>query len=213
MCRMTDLLSFLGLCLLITITPGLDTAVVIRSVVNGGRNAGLRTAAGCAAGLFVHAVAVALGLAEFLVRSATAFEMVKFCGAVLLVILGGRSLWAAWKARGSAADVVAAEEARKPRGSTPFLQGLFNNLGNPKATLFFLASLPQFIPDDRPSAAVPVALMLAGIAVIFQMTGLGLTAVAANRLRRVLKSPRMRRAPDAARGATLVALGVRVALE
>ncbi|MEV5433924.1 LysE family translocator [Streptomyces sp. NPDC052701] len=210
---MTDLLSFLGLCLLITITPGLDTAVVIRSVVNGGRNAGLQTAAGCAAGLFVHAVAVALGLAEVLVRSATAFELVKFCGAMLLVILGGRSLWAAWKARGAAADVEAVGEARRSRGSTPFLQGLFSNLGNPKAALFFLASLPQFIPDDRPGAAVPVALMLAGIAVVFQLTGLGLTAVAANRLRRVLKSPRMRRAQDAALGATLVALGVRVALE
>jgi threonine/homoserine/homoserine lactone efflux protein len=49
--------------------------------------------------------------------------------------------------------------------------------------------------------------------VIFQMTGLRLTALAANRLRRALKSPRMRRAQDAALGATLVALGVRVALE
>ncbi|WP_405691456.1 hypothetical protein [Streptomyces sp. NBC_00057] len=55
--------------------------------------------------------------------------------------------------------------------------------------------------------------MLACIAVVFSLTGLGLTAVAANRLRRVLKSPRMRRAQDAALGATLVALGVRVAVE
>lgn len=210
---MTDLLPFLGLCLLITVTPGLDTAVVIRSVVKGGRKAGLRTAAGCAAGLFVHAAAVALGLAEILARSAMAFETVKLCGALLLMFLGGRSLWAAWKAGRPEADAGEASQPGRPRGSTPFLQGLFSNLGNPKATLFFLASLPQFMPHERPGTAIPVALLLACVAVVFQMTGLGLTALAADRLRRALKSPRVRRAQDAALGATLVALGVRVATE
>lgn len=69
------------------------------------------------------------------------------------------------------------------------------------------------MPDERPGTAIPVALLLACVAVVFQMTGLGLTALAADRLRRALKSPRVRRAQDAALGATLVALGVRVATE
>ena len=56
---MTDhLMPFIGPCLLITITPGLDTAVVIRSTMKSGRSAGMRTALGCAAGLFVHATLV-----------------------------------------------------------------------------------------------------------------------------------------------------------
>ena len=55
------LAPYLGLCLLITVTPGLDTAVVVRSTLKGGMRSGLATALGCALGLFVHAVAVALG--------------------------------------------------------------------------------------------------------------------------------------------------------
>ncbi|GAA4215900.1 LysE family translocator [Actinocatenispora rupis] len=257
---MGHLLPFLGLCVLITVTPGLDTAVVVRGVLRGGRDAGLRTAVGCAAGLFVHATLVAVGLAELLLRSATAFEVVKVTGAALLVVLGGRSLWSALRpstsdtlappattgaeagtsgrpaALGTAATppgadprtgasvgpgmAVAATDSAgsdtgsgRVRGGTPFLQGLLCNLTNPKATLFFVASLPQFVPADRPAVAVPTALGLACIAVLFSLTGLSAVALAVHRVRHLLRSRRVRRIQDALLGTTLVALGVRVATE
>lgn len=214
---MNGLLPFLGLCLLITVTPGLDTAVVLRSTLRAGSHAGLRTALGCALGLFVHATAVALGLAELLLRSETAFEAVKLAGAVLLVFLGGRTLWSAWRTRRSRTPLEPVEAVddgttRGDRG-TPFLQGLLTNLTNPKATLFFVASLPQFVPADRPAQAVPTALGLAAIAVLFSLTGLSVVAFAAGRVRHLLHSPRVRRIQDALLGTTLVALGVRVATE
>ena len=209
---MTDLVAFLGLCLLITITPGLDTAVVVRSALRGGRTAGLSTALGCAIGLFVHAVAVAIGLAELLLRSEIAFETVKIAGAVLLIVLGGRSLWTAWRARGapSAGLPDPADDAKRDH---PLLAGLLTNLTNPKATLFFVATLPQFVPADRPAQAVPIALGLATIAVLFSLTGLGLTALGVHRIRALIGSRRARRIQDAALGATLITLGVRVATE
>lgn len=208
-----ELLPFIGLCLLITLTPGLDTAVVLRNTVQGGAGAGLRTALGCALGLFVHAVAVAYGLAELLLRSETAFAVVKLVGAGVLVVLGGRSLWSAWRSRGAAPpDAVDASPPRAARG-TPMLQGLLTNLTNPKATLFFVASLPQFVPADRPAEAVPIALGLAAIAVLFSCTGLSLVAVAAGKVRHLLRSQRMRRLQEALLGTTLVALGLRVAVE
>ncbi|HEX6444631.1 MAG TPA: LysE family translocator [Streptosporangiales bacterium] len=220
---MTALLPFLGLCLLITVTPGLDTAVVLRSTLRAGPRAGLRTALGCALGLFVHATAVALGLAELLLRSETAFEAVKLAGAVLLVLLGGRSLWSAWRSRrrdvlpepSVPLEPAEAGDAAGPsaRRATPFLQGLLTNLTNPKATLFFVASLPQFVPADRPGQAVPIALGLAAIAVLFSLAGLGVVAFAAGRVRHLLRSPRVRRIQDVLLGTTLVALGVRVATE
>lgn len=206
---MTHLLPFLGLCLLITVTPGLDTAVVLRSVLRGGSSAGLRTAIGCAAGLFVHATLVALGLAELLLRSETAFEILKLSGAVLLIVLGGRTLWTAWR-RQATAEV---PPAPRTGPGSPMLQGLLCNLTNPKATLFFVASLPQFLPADRPATAVPIALGLAAIAVLFSLTGLSLVALAAGRIRPLLRSPRVRRVQDALLGTTLVALGIRVATE
>ncbi|MGR3932504.1 LysE family translocator [Streptomyces sp. BRA346] len=210
---MTGFASFLGLCLLITITPGLDTAVVIRSALRGGRAAGLRTALGCAAGLFVHATAVAFGLAELLLRSDAAFEAVKLAGALVLVVLGGRSLWSAWRSPGAADPGPVEERPGVPRGGNPFTEGLLTNLTNPKATLFFVAALPQFVPADRAAQAVPIALGLAAVAVLFQFAGLGLTAWAVHRLRHLLRSRRVRRAQDTLLGAALIGLGVRVATE
>ena len=120
---MTGFASFLGLCLLITITPGLDTAVVIRSALRGGRAAGLRTALGCAAGLFVHATAVAFGLAELLLRSDAAFEAVKLAGALVLVVLGGRSLWSAWRSPGAAVPIPLGSVPRRRAAAIPSPKG------------------------------------------------------------------------------------------
>jgi threonine/homoserine/homoserine lactone efflux protein len=210
----THLVPFLGLCLLITITPGLDTAVVIRGALRGGRAAGLRTALGCAAGLFVHAVAVAVGLAQLLLRSETAFEVVKLTGALMLIVLGGRSLWSVWRACGGQTHVmVSDEDADTLSRATPFVQGLLTNLTNPKATLFFVATMPQFVAADHPTQALPVAMGLAAIAVLFSLAGLGLTALGVHRIRHLVNVPRVRRAQDALLGTTLVALGVHVATE
>lgn len=207
--------AYLGLCALITITPGLDTAVVIRNVMKSGTWSGLSTAAGCALGLFFHATVVALGLAGLLLRSETAFEAVKLTGAVFLAFLGLRSLWSAW--RGSAppspSEDSAEQKPAKLAPRSPMVQGLVTNLTNPKATLFFLATLPQFIPAGRPAAAVPLTLGLAAIAVAFSLCGLSLIAVGLGRVRRWLDSPRFRRAQEALLGMTLVALGIRVAIE
>ncbi|GLZ10288.1 lysine transporter LysE [Actinomadura sp. NBRC 104425] len=208
------LTAYLGLCLLITLTPGLDTAVVTRSVLLRGTRAGMLTAAGCALGLLVHATAVALGLATLLARSAVAFEAVKLTGAALLAFLGLRALWDARRHRGSADEQPPAEPAGRPgRGERwAFAAGLLTNLTNPKATLFFLAALPQFLPDD-PARALPVALGLAAIAVVFSMAGLGLWALGLGRVRRIAMAPRFRRIQERVLGVTLIGLGVRVATE
>jgi len=217
------LTAYLGLCLLITLTPGLDTAVVTRSVLMRGTRAGLLTAAGCALGLLAHASAVALGLATLLARSAVAFEAIKLAGAALLVVLGVRALWDARRRGGTAPDGHADDRAlggdaaavagRPGRGERwAFAAGLLTNLTNPKATLFFLAALPQFLPDD-PAGALPTALGLAAIAVAFSMTGLGLWALALGRVRRFVASPRFRRVQERLLGVTLIGLGVRVATE
>jgi threonine/homoserine/homoserine lactone efflux protein len=209
------LAPYLGLCLLITVTPGLDTAVVIRSTLKNGMRAGLATALGCALGLFVHALVVALGLAGLLLRNQAAFEVVKLVGAAFLVLLGLRSLWSARRAEPAPLEdeVVPTTRRRRLTPTSPLAQGFVTNLTNPKATLFFLAALPQFVPTGGTAAAMPVALALAVIAVLFSLSGLSLVAVALSRVRRWLDSPLFRRLQEGLLGLTLVALGTRVALE
>ncbi len=73
--------------------------LVLRNVLGRGSRAGFLTTLGICSGLFIHATLSALGLSLILVRSATAFEVVKFIGACYLIFLGLRSLWQLLRAR------------------------------------------------------------------------------------------------------------------
>ncbi|HET7723540.1 MAG TPA: LysE family translocator [Propionibacteriaceae bacterium] len=206
------MLGFLGLCLVMTLTPGLDTAMVVRNGVRRGPVAGVLTALGCALGLFVHAAAVAAGLAAILLRSAAVFEVVRWVGAAFLVLIGGLSLRAALTGHGVEATDLDDGRPSRTRGSS-FVQGLLTNLTNPKATLFFLSALPQFVNPGSSVQPLPQAMLLAVIAATFSAVGLSLVGVLAGRARRWLTSVRAARVREGLMGAVLVGLGLKVALE
>lgn len=206
------MVGFLGLCLVMTLTPGLDTAMVMRNALRRGPAAGVLTAFGCALGLFVHAAAVALGLAAILLRSALVFEVVRWIGAAVLVVIGGLSLRAAITGRGIEAPDLDAETVRTSHRSS-FAQGLLTNLTNPKATLFFLSALPQFVNPGSSTQALPQAMTLAVIAATFSAVGLSLVGLLAGKARRWLASVRTHRIQEGVMGAVLVGLGIKVALD
>lgn len=184
-----------------TLIPGIDTAMVLRVTLRGGRADGLKTAAGCATGLFVHAGAVAVGLAALIAASATAYHALRIAGAVFLIVLG---------------LVTIIRPSRKPHAprldlsGRPYTVGLLTNLGNPKALLFFLSVLPQFLPAST-AAALPAALALAAIPVICSFAGLAAWAVLSGRARTWLQTPKARRIQERVMGSVLVALGARAA--
>ena len=186
-----------------TLVPGIDTAMVLRVTLRGGRGDGLKTAAGCATGLFVHAGAVAVGLAALIAASATAYHALRLAGAVFLIVLGLATL---------------VRPSRRPHAprldlrGRPFVVGLLTNLGNPKALLFFLSVLPQFLPAST-AAALPTALALAAIPVSCSFAGLAAWAALSGRAREYLQTPRARRIQARVMGSVLVALGIRVAAE
>ncbi|HEX6676273.1 MAG TPA: LysE family translocator [Actinomycetes bacterium] len=213
------LLGFVGVCVLLTFVPGVDTAMVTRSVLARGTRAGVRTALGAASGLFVHAAAVALGISVLLARSATAFEALKLCGACYLVVLGILEL------RGSIGSGRQPGDEREPEPPGPapgrarrarvgpFAQGLLANLTNPKAALLFLTLLPQFLPPSSTGRALPLALALATIPATCSFTGLSLYALGIGRLRPLLRRPRVRRLQDRVLGVVFIGLGARLAAE
>ena len=120
------LLAFLGVAIVVIVTPGQDTALTVRNTLGGGRSAGVRTAIGVVCGQAVWAVAASAGVAALLVASEPAFVALKYAGAAYLIYLGAQSLIAAVRRREPA------HVARATRAGHELRQGLLSNLANPK---------------------------------------------------------------------------------
>ncbi len=199
-----DVAAFLGISVLVIVTPGQDTALTIRNSLLGGRRPGVFTALGVSAGQAAWALATSVGLAALIVAFEPAFVALKLAGAAFLVYLGVQALLAA--IRGSHV------ERREARGTlavgAAFRQGVLSNLGNPKMAVFFTSLLPQF-------GAESFAGLLALGLVFCSMTFVWLTAYAfvVARAGDVLRRPAIRRVFDAVLGAVLVALGLRLAAD
>jgi RhtB (resistance to homoserine/threonine) family protein len=205
-----QVLAFAVVAAVLTITPGADTMLVLRNVIARGRGAGLMTTLGICTGVFVHAALSALGLSVILVRSATAFEVVKLLGAVYLVYLGAQSIRAAMRTPpGGAAAEHRRERLRWRRHSA--LQGFLTNILNPKVAVFYVAFLPQFInPGDWVLAK---SLLLAGIHWMEGIVWLTALSLFVGRMRGWITDGRVRRAIEATSGGIMIAFGVRLAVE
>jgi threonine/homoserine/homoserine lactone efflux protein len=202
----TAVLTFSVVALALTLTPGLDTALVLRAALIRGRRDAAATAAGIVAGLFVWGAAAAVGVSALLTASQIAYDVLRFAGAGYLVWFGLRLLLRA--VRGAAAV-----EAADLPGSSPWRaarQGLATNLLNPKVGVFYVALLPQFLPSG--GDPLLVGLLLAGVhglmSVLWFALLIGLASALAHRLRR----PATVRAIDGITGTTLIGFGVTLAV-
>jgi RhtB (resistance to homoserine/threonine) family protein len=196
----SNLLPFVGAAILIALTPGADTAVVVRTALVAGASPARRTALGTVTGLMVWGVASAAGVAAILNASAELFTTVKLAGAAYLVWLGIQAIRHAG----------AHQPADAARAGSPFRQGLLCNLLNPKAGVFFTALLPQFVSPQDPALAV--SLLLTAIAAAASLLWLTVYATIIPRAGDVLRRTPVRRAIDRVTGTVLIGLGVRLAL-
>jgi threonine/homoserine/homoserine lactone efflux protein len=196
----TQFAAFVGVALLVIVTPGQDTALTIRNSLFGGRRSGVLTAAGVCSGQCGWAVATSLGLAAVLVASEVAFVALRLIGAAYLCFLGAQALYAA--VRGSRKKELTAGPRR-----AAFRQGLVSNLGNPKMAVFFPSLLPQFAHSFE--ALLALGLVFAGMTFVW----LTAYAFAVARAGDILRKPKVKRALDAVVGAVLVAFGIRLATE
>ena len=201
------LLVFLAGSVAVTVVPGADMALITRQVVTRGRRAAQATILGNLTGLVVHASALAIGLSAFLVASATAYNAVKIAGGAYLVFLGVQSLLQARRSRAGTGTVA---PASAPKRGNPYRQGVISTVLNPKPALFFVSYLPQFIDPDG-SVLLQVA-MLAAIHIVIGLVWLTAYASLVSRMHAAITRPRVKAALEAATGAILVALGLRVAL-
>jgi len=194
--------------LLLNLTPGPDMAYIVARSASGGFRDGAAATLGITAGCVVHTLAAALGLSALIAASATAFTIVKWCGALYLIYAGIRLLIGSSRAR---ADVPAPLLAPAPPVAI-LREGFVINVFNPKVALFFLAFLPQFIAADAPGQAL--AFVLLGCLFNFNslFVNLPVAWLASRAARRLRASARAARVLQGALGAFFIALAARLAL-
>lgn len=201
--------AFVGVSILLALTPGPDFALVTRNALAWGRRGTLFTCAGLACALSIWVAATAAGLAPLLERSAVAAAGVRFAGALYLVWLGTRTWWATRHLPPPLPETL--PQHRLPSPAAIWRQGFFSALLNPKLGVFFVTFLPQFVTPGRP--ALPQLLVLGAV---FTAIGIGwMTAygLSVSRLRTIIGSVRVRRWLERTTGTALVGFGIGLALD
>jgi threonine/homoserine/homoserine lactone efflux protein len=188
----------------VLVVPGPAVLYVVTRSVEHGRHAGFASVFGIATGGLVHVAAAALGLSALLAGSATDFTAMKLAGAAYLIALGVRKFLTAG---GELHEAMARASLNRI-----YRQGVVVQALNPKAALFFLAFLPQFVDPARGS----VALQVVALGLVFVILGIAsdgtwalLTSSVGTLLRR---QPAFRRRSERLAGIVYISLGITAAL-
>ena len=191
---------------LLTVIPGLDTALVLRSSIAAGRSHGFATALGIGTGALVWGAAAAVGASAILVASELAFTVLKLAGAGYLAYLGVSLLIQSFRPSAAAQPT----PTRSTLGVS-YGRGVLTNLLNPKVGVFYIALIPQFIPEG----AVPLlmGLALALVHVVESMLWFTGIILAAHAARRLLADRRVTRWVDRVTGGVLIAVAGVIAAE
>jgi len=200
---------FLVAITLLSMSPGVDTLLVIRNTARGGWRDGVTTSLAICCGLFVHAAVSALGISLILLQSAWAFGLLKLAGAAYLVWLGINGLRAARRGQGLPVGGVQAERQVVPLWR-PLREGLLSNVLNPKTVIFYMAFLPQFIAPGDPALAK--SLWLAGVHFVVANLWQIAIVLMVGSAGRWLASPAFSRWLNGITGAVLVGFGIKLAL-
>ncbi|OQO90860.1 hypothetical protein B1813_15155 [Saccharomonospora piscinae] len=211
---MSEILSFLLLAILLSVTPGPDAVLVLRSSARGGRRLGAATALGAATGSLFWGLLAVVGLAALIAQAGTLYQVVRLAGAAYLIYLGASTLVAHVRRRTTFDTATTGDAA--PTGTPAgmgraFATGLLSDLLNPKVGLFYIAVVPQFIPPG--ASVVRYSLLLTAIEITVAVVWLVLLAWLAHRAMDWLRRPAVSRWLDRTLGVSLVGLGVAAAVD
>ena len=201
-----SLLSFLFAIVILTLTPGFDTALILRSAAAQGWRRDSATALGVASGCLLWGIAVGLGLGALLLASEMAYNLLKWIGAAYLLYLGVKLLW---HPRTQSASLPAEAVAQQSH-LVCFSRGLLGNLLNPKVGVFYVTFLPQFIPQGA-SVAIWCSLM----ALTHMLVGLAWSTVligSSHYFAAQLKRPRVLKVMDRLTGCVFIGFAAKLAL-
>jgi len=203
-----NLLGFAVVAGLLTMLPGIDTAQVLRAVAIGGRKQAYLTLFGIMSGVWFWGIAAALGLSALLIASQTAYTVVKWIGALYLIYLGVK-MWI--DSRTITHESINEKVESQKKNSKTFLRAFFITLTNPKNGVFYVAVLPQFMPDGIP--VVLGGLLLSTIHNLLCLIWFSLMIFGAGFAKEALRNPRVAQRIERLSGLALIGFGIRVVFE
>ncbi len=197
------LLAFSLAAALLTITPGLDTALILRTAASEGRKEAWHAALGINTGCFLWGAMIAFGLGALLATSELAYTILKWCGALYLSWLGIQLILRPRKQF----DL---SKSSNEATNNWYTRGILSNLLNPKTGVFYISFLPQFIPAG--TSPVMWTFILVSIHIVMStIWSIGLI-VATHRATRLLKTPKFTRWMDRITGGIFILFAVKLAM-
>lgn len=200
---LSSILAFTVVAALLTIAPGPDVALVLRTSIAGSWWHAVASAAGICTGCFAWGLASALGITAVLATSPILYAALRIAGALYLCFLGIQALR---QPVGSAMDTSGTEGTAVSSRMAAFRAGLLTNLLNPKVGVFYMSLLPGFVPQG--TAVLPMTMLLVGIHAVLGMVWLGLVAALVDRARALISRGSVRLLLNRLMGCALVGFGV-----
>jgi threonine/homoserine/homoserine lactone efflux protein len=199
-----SLAAYLAAATLLTVTPGLDTVLVLRVAAAGTPRRAALAGLGIAAGCFAWATLVALGLGALLAASQLAYTLLRWVGAAYLLWVGYRML------RHPRRAFLVPAQARKDHRAA-FATGALTNLLNPKIGVFYVSFLPQFVPPGV--AVAPFILLLGAVHALLGLIWFACLIMATRPMTAFLTRPAVARSCDRLTGGVFMAFGLGLALQ
>jgi len=200
-----NLPAFIVAGLLLIFTPGADTMYILGRSIAQGKKAGIYSVLGIVTGSLIHTTFAAFGLSLIIARSAMAFDIIKYAGAVYLAYLGVKMLLSK-----PMSDLEL--NTNRINSHKLYISGILTNLLNPKVILFYLVFLPQFVKTSE--AHNPVPFLILGIMFIIPGTlwCITLAVFAAKLADKIKKSGKVSSWLSRVTGGVFIGLGLKLAL-
>ena len=203
----SEILAFMLAATLLVTSPGPNGVLIATTVSSSGRGAGFANIAGFFTAFYVHGALSILGISIILLKSATAFAVVKYLGAAYLCWIGMKSLIAAL--RGSGPTVTVPPQRKQRTLGRAFADGFLTNGLNPKVSMFYLAVFPHFIPINDHSAAS--AFLLVFLHSMINLVWFGAMVLLFSRLTKVARHARFERWLKGFTGVVFIGFGYKLA--
>jgi threonine/homoserine/homoserine lactone efflux protein len=207
---------FVALTFLMLVVPGPDFVLITRNTITGSRARGYLTAGGICVGLAFLTGLAASGVAAAVAGNGTVLVVLHVVGGAYLVAIAVQLLLGIHKGRRSIRtgqdhdSVLDTHHQSGPRSTSPVVQGFLNNVLNPKALVFYLTFIPQFLEPGRPVFTQTLSLGL--LVVLCAATWWGCYVTAIGGLSRLLGKRSVRTGIDLVAAGALSTIGVVVML-